>query len=252
MTARQLVSMKSTSARSRITRLLARRASVRQSSNCPLVTTSRSPPIVTITLSPRRSVDSRSPSTLPPAGQAPRRGRQHKHIVCPHTGSAPASIRHAVAPAIPVRDPRVTFPLGAAPAAAVRSPAAARSPRPEGGRGLRGTMMPDATPADRGFHHLALLYRSSQEYLATLLSFARAGLALAEPVFIAVPAPAGDLLRERLAPACGRLVFADMATLGLNPARTIPAVSAFTDANPGQRVRYIGEPAWPTQIGRAS
>ena len=74
-------------------------------------------------------------------------------------------------------------------------------------------MMPDATPADKGFHHLALLYRSSQECLATLLSFARAGLALAEPVFIAVPAPAGDLLRERLAPARGRLVFADMATL---------------------------------------
>jgi hypothetical protein len=65
-------------------------------------------------------------------------------------------------------------------------------------------MMPDATPADKGFHHLALLYRSSQEYLATLLSFARAGLALAEPVFIAVPAPAGDLLRERRVPAAAR------------------------------------------------
>ncbi len=108
-------------------------------------------------------------------------------------------------------------------------------------------MLPDATPADKGFHHLALLYRSSQEYLATLLSFARAGLALAEPVFIAVPAPAGDLLRERLAPDRGRLVFADMATLGLNPARIIPAVRAFIDAYPGQRVRYIGEPAWPTR-----
>jgi len=108
-------------------------------------------------------------------------------------------------------------------------------------------MMPAMTPADKGFHHLALLYRSSQEYLASLLAFVRAGLALAEPVLVSVPAPAGDLLRDQLAHAQGQLVFADMATLGLNPARIIPAVSAFVDAHQGRRVRYVGEPAWPTR-----
>jgi anti-sigma regulatory factor (Ser/Thr protein kinase) len=108
-------------------------------------------------------------------------------------------------------------------------------------------MMSDAMPADQGFHHLALLYRSRQERLASLLAFARAGLALAEPVFIAVPAPTGDLLRDQLAHAPGQLAFADMATLGLNPARIIPAVSAFLDAHPRQRVRYAGEPAWPAR-----
>ncbi len=106
-------------------------------------------------------------------------------------------------------------------------------------------MSPDTTPADRGFHHLALFYRSSQEYLASLLAFARAGLALAEPVFVAVPAPAGDLLRGGLGPAAERVAFADMAVLGRNPARIIPAVSAFVDAHRGRRVRYVGEPAWP-------
>ncbi len=113
--------------------------------------------------------------------------------------------------------------------------------------GPRGTVMPDAMPADRDFHHLALLYRSSQEYLATLLAFVQAGLARAEPVLVAVPAPASDLLRDQLGPASGRLAFADMATHGLNPARIIPAVSAFFDAHPGQRVRYVGEPAWPAR-----
>ena len=108
-------------------------------------------------------------------------------------------------------------------------------------------MMPDATPADMGFHHLALLYRSSQEYLATLLEFVQAGLALDEPVFVAVPGPTGDLLRDQLAQASGQLAVADMETLGLNPARIIPAVSAFIDAHPGQPVRYVGEPAWPAR-----
>jgi anti-sigma regulatory factor (Ser/Thr protein kinase) len=108
-------------------------------------------------------------------------------------------------------------------------------------------MMPEATPADTGFHHLALLYRSSQEYLATLVKFVQAGLALAEPVLVAVPGPSGDLLREQLARADGQLVFAEMETLGLNPARIIPAVSAFVDAHPGRPVRYVGEPAWPSR-----
>jgi anti-sigma regulatory factor (Ser/Thr protein kinase) len=107
--------------------------------------------------------------------------------------------------------------------------------------------MPDAKLADEGFHHLALLYRSSQEYLSTLLAFVRTGLACAEPVFVAVRGPAGELLRDRLAPASGQVVFADMARMGLNPARIIPAVRAFVDAHPGRRVRYIGEPAWPAR-----
>jgi anti-sigma regulatory factor (Ser/Thr protein kinase) len=115
-----------------------------------------------------------------------------------------------------------------------------------------GMTMPAAHPGHEGFHHLAFLYRSSQEYLATLLAFARGGLARGEPVFIAVPGPAGEDLRDRLAPGAGHLapgagqvIFADMARMGLNPARIIPAVRAFIDAHPGRRVRYIGEPAWP-------
>ena len=107
--------------------------------------------------------------------------------------------------------------------------------------------MPDAMPAGQGFQHLALLYRSSQEYLATLLAFAQVGLARAEPVYVAVPGPAGELLRGRLCAVAGQVTVADMATLGLNPARIIPAVSAFVDAHPGRRVRYVGEPAWPAR-----
>ena len=111
----------------------------------------------------------------------------------------------------------------------------------------RGMTMPDANLSDEGFHHLALLYRSSQEYLSTLLAFVRTGLARAEPVFVAVPAAAGELLRDRLTPASGQVTFADMARMGLNPARNIPAVRTFVDAHPGRRIRYVGEPAWPAR-----
>src|ERR1700683_3849255 len=107
--------------------------------------------------------------------------------------------------------------------------------------------MPDTNLADEGFHHLALFYHSSQEYLATLLAFVNTGLARAEPVFVAVPGPAGELLRDRLTPGSGQVAFADMARMGLNPARIIPTVRAFIDAHPGRRVRYIGEPAWPSR-----
>ena len=94
--------------------------------------------------------------------------------------------------------------------------------------------------------------RELQGSPSVLPLFARAGLARGEPVFIAVPGPAGEDLRDRLAPGAGHLapgagqvIFADMARMGLNPARIIPAVRAFIDAHPGRRVRYIGEPAWP-------
>ncbi len=110
-----------------------------------------------------------------------------------------------------------------------------------------GVTMPDANPADEGFQHLAFLYRSSQEYEATLLPFIRGGLARSEPVFVAVPGPASEMLRDQLGQSSGQVVFGDMASMGLNPARIIPAVRAFVDEHPGRRVRYVGEPAWPAR-----
>lgn len=105
----------------------------------------------------------------------------------------------------------------------------------------------DAAAATGGLSHFALLYRNQAEYLARIPAFARGGLTRAEPVFIAVPEPKADLLRERLSDTPGDLTYAEMAKLGRNPARIIPVVQAFIDAHPGQRVRFIGEPIWPGQ-----
>src|SRR5262249_57233886 len=43
----------------------------------------------------------------------------------------------------------------------------------------------------------------------------------------------------------GEVSYGDMADLGRNPGRVIPAVRAFAEAHPGRRVRYLCEPVWP-------
>jgi anti-sigma regulatory factor (Ser/Thr protein kinase) len=99
--------------------------------------------------------------------------------------------------------------------------------------------------ADADLRHAAFLYRDQPEYLAQILGFARAGLARGEPVLIAVPGNKLRLLESRLATEPGEVLFRDMADLGRNPARIIPAVRAFADKHAGQRFRFVGEPIWP-------
>jgi anti-sigma regulatory factor (Ser/Thr protein kinase) len=43
----------------------------------------------------------------------------------------------------------------------------------------------------------------------------------------------------------GAVSFADMAVLGRNPARIIPAIRRFTDSRSPRRTRFVGEPVWP-------
>jgi anti-sigma regulatory factor (Ser/Thr protein kinase) len=105
---------------------------------------------------------------------------------------------------------------------------------------------PGTTRSHGGLSHLAFFYRNERDYLTQLTAFADAGLASGEPVFIAVPRAKGSLLRQRLSES-GNLRFADMMQLGRNPARIIPEVRAFIDGHPRQRVRYIGEPIWPSR-----
>jgi anti-sigma regulatory factor (Ser/Thr protein kinase) len=100
---------------------------------------------------------------------------------------------------------------------------------------------PDSALGD-GLSHQAFFYRGQRDYLAKIKAFADAGLANSEPVLIAVPGRNHRLLRDQLGE---HVRYADMARLGRNPARIIPDVRAFIDANPGQRVRYVSEPTWP-------
>jgi anti-sigma regulatory factor (Ser/Thr protein kinase) len=94
------------------------------------------------------------------------------------------------------------------------------------------------------FSHQALFYRGEGEYLDGVVRFSRPGLAAGEPVIAALPNPRLELLREGLDGDAGRVQLIDMADLGRNPARIIPAVSDMVQAYAGRRVHYVGEPIW--------
>jgi len=97
------------------------------------------------------------------------------------------------------------------------------------------------------FSHEALLYADMDEYLAGTLSFIREGIAAAEPILVVVGAPKIAALTARLGADAGRVQFKDMAEVGANPARIIPAWHRFVEshAGSGRPFRGIGEPIYP-------
>jgi hypothetical protein len=97
------------------------------------------------------------------------------------------------------------------------------------------------------FKHEAFLYAGDDEFVAGLSAFIRDGLAAEEPTLVVVGARKVDLLREELGEDSAQVQFADMAAVGRNPARIIPAWQTFVSRNaaPGVRLRGIGEPIFP-------
>jgi anti-sigma regulatory factor (Ser/Thr protein kinase) len=97
-----------------------------------------------------------------------------------------------------------------------------------------------------GFVHEALLYAGLEEFVRGALSFIRAGLEADEPVLVVVDSDKIRALRAELNGDGDRVHFADMAEVGVNPARIIPAWRDFVDAHAvdGRAVRGIGEPIW--------
>jgi anti-sigma regulatory factor (Ser/Thr protein kinase) len=97
------------------------------------------------------------------------------------------------------------------------------------------------------FRHEALLYEGEDGFVVGCSEFVEAGRERGEPTLVVAGARKLDLLREALGSDAGGVLFADMASVGRNPARIIPAWQAFVDehAAPGVRLRGIGEPISP-------
>ncbi len=97
-----------------------------------------------------------------------------------------------------------------------------------------------------------MLYDSADTFVDGAAPFIRDAVAAGEPIMVAIGADKIDLLRSRLGEDANRVAFADMAELGANPARIIPAWQEFVDAHAGQPMRGIGEPIWadrsPTEL----
>lgn len=106
--------------------------------------------------------------------------------------------------------------------------------------------MPSCTVPVRGFRHEALLYSGMEDFLSRTSSFINEGLEAEEPVMVAVTRDKCDLLKERLGSRESRVHFVNMAAVGANPARIIPAWRDFVVEHGGDSpsLRGIGEPIW--------
>jgi MEDS: MEthanogen/methylotroph, DcmR Sensory domain len=102
----------------------------------------------------------------------------------------------------------------------------------------------EGLPQAGTFAHDALFYQGRDEYAREVCSFVRQGVSAGEPVLVAVPGRRLDLVRGALGEAGQTVSFADMAVLGRNPARIIPAIRRFTDSRRPHRTRFVGEPVW--------
>jgi anti-sigma regulatory factor (Ser/Thr protein kinase) len=98
-----------------------------------------------------------------------------------------------------------------------------------------------------GFQHVALTYNSEPHLVSEVSAFVRAALRRGEPVMVSVPDFHLGPLRAALDTDAGRVSFTDMAEIGGNPARMIPAVSAFAGRHQGRRVSCVGECVWPAR-----
>jgi anti-sigma regulatory factor (Ser/Thr protein kinase) len=97
------------------------------------------------------------------------------------------------------------------------------------------------------FRHEALFYVGRDDFVRRTATFLRDAVEAEEPTLVVVDARKIDLLREELDGAAGAIHFADMAEVGANPARIIPAWREFVTrhAATGRRLRGIGEPISP-------
>ncbi len=98
----------------------------------------------------------------------------------------------------------------------------------------------------RGYRHEAWFYRNLEGFLATVVPFIQDGVAQGQPVMVAVTGQRLAALRAAFSATAGQVHFADMAVLGRNPARIIPAWLEFVAANcaDDKPVRGVGEPIW--------
>jgi anti-sigma regulatory factor (Ser/Thr protein kinase) len=92
--------------------------------------------------------------------------------------------------------------------------------------------------------HAALLYRQPEQLNVAIEEFVREAVAEREPCLVALPAGHLEPLTGRLEALGGEVRLEDMADLGRNPARLIPALVDWLDAQSGA-ARVISEALWP-------
>jgi anti-sigma regulatory factor (Ser/Thr protein kinase) len=103
------------------------------------------------------------------------------------------------------------------------------------------------------FRHEALFYAGEDGFLSGVLPFLAQGAENDEPSLVVVSAPRISMLRDALGRHARKICFADMADVGRNPARIIPAWRRFLDDHAGDErpLRGVGEPIWAARSAAA-
>jgi anti-sigma regulatory factor (Ser/Thr protein kinase) len=101
----------------------------------------------------------------------------------------------------------------------------------------------------QSFRHEALLYSGRDDFRRKTARFIREAVAAQEPILVVVDAEKIELLRAELGFTSDKVLFGNMAELGLNPARIIGLWREFVAEHTagGRRVRGIGEPISATR-----
>ena len=100
-----------------------------------------------------------------------------------------------------------------------------------------------------GYRHEAFFYAGHGQFMDGTLPFIREAVAADEPILVVLDGAKINALRHELGGDGGQVLFADMAEVGANPARIIPAWEDFVEQHvaPGRRLWGIGEPIWATR-----
>jgi anti-sigma regulatory factor (Ser/Thr protein kinase) len=114
---------------------------------------------------------------------------------------------------------------------------------------MTATQVDPASVSVATFRHEAMFYSGDDAFLAGTVPFLTEAIAAEQPALVVVSEAHIDLLRSAIVRSGDYVFFADMSTVGRNPARIIPAWRKFLDthASDGRRVRGIGEPVWPAR-----
>ncbi|WP_165825673.1 sensor histidine kinase [Actinomycetospora cinnamomea] len=91
--------------------------------------------------------------------------------------------------------------------------------------------------------HAALFHEGEEGLVAGVVAHVRAGLEAHEAVVVALPAAHLELVGAALGDRVDDVLLQDVARLGRNPARLLPALHRFVDERPGRRVRAVSQ-AW--------
>jgi len=94
------------------------------------------------------------------------------------------------------------------------------------------------------------MHAGTDDLLEQAARFIEGGIDAGEPIFVVIDAPTIAMLDVRIG-SHPLLTFADMAVVGANPARIIPAWQSFADGHPaGSPLRGIGRPVWAGRAGQ--